>query len=178
MVGARVTIGTWATPVACWRPIYLVLPLLALLAVAVPTSAHAQSRVQISKLSDASFGTIANFTADAVRRQDLCVYSSSPRRGYNVRASGSGPGGAFTIQNGGFTIPYEVQGADFAGSSFGYTLIANVLQTGAGSSASSPTCSSGPSVTASLIITIRAAALQNAMAGNYAGTLTIVIAPE
>lgn len=157
-----------------WNLSVLTLGLLLL----TPSAAFAQSRVQISKLSDVNAGTIVNVSADITRRQDVCVYSSSPRQGYSVRASGSGVNGAFTLSNGAFTLPYEVQGADFPGATFGYTLLPNISQGGGLSSATSTTCSSGPATTASLIIIIRAIALQSAISGNYSGILTLIITPE
>jgi hypothetical protein len=75
-------------------------------------------------------------------------------------------------------MPYEVQWGATAGQSSGFNLTANVVKTGLVSQAEQQTCSNGPTTTATLIIVLRAAALQVAPTGNYNGTLTLVIAPE
>jgi hypothetical protein len=129
-------------------------------------------------LSDVNFGLISNFGIDAVRRQDLCVFSGRPNLGYNVRASGTGNGGAFTLLNGVSTMPYEVQWAPTPGQTSGLDMTANVVRTGLVSQAAQQTCSNGPVTTATLIVLIRAATLQSAATGAYSGTLTLIVAPE
>ncbi|HVF83064.1 MAG TPA: hypothetical protein VM913_02690 [Sphingomicrobium sp.] len=139
----------------------------------------AQERfVRISGLRDIDFGLIANFNVDAVRSQNLCAFSGRPNLGYNVRAFGTGPSGAFTLSNGVDRLPYEVQWAGTSGQNIGLNLTANVVRTGLISSAAQQTCSNGPATTATLIILIRAAALQSSAGGAYNGTLTLVVAPE
>jgi hypothetical protein len=139
----------------------------------------AQERfVRITGLSDVNFGLIANFDVDAVRSQNLCVFSGRPNLGYNVRGIGTGAGGAFTLSNGVDALPYEVQWAGTSGQTSGVSLSPNLVRTGLVSSAAQQTCSNGPPTTASLIVLIRAAALQASAGGNYSGTLTLVLAPE
>src|SRR5262249_47505845 len=77
--------------------------------------------VRITKLSDLSFGTINNLLVDARQSENVCVYSSSATRGYNVTATGSG-GGAFQLVSGAATLAYEVQWNSSSGQSSGTTL--------------------------------------------------------
>lgn len=141
------------------------------------TSAAAQS-VRITKLTDVAFGAIANLTVDAVRSQSVCAFSNSATKGYNVRANGSGAGGAFTLASGIRTLVYEVQWNGTAGQSSGSSLTPNVARTGFVSIATASNCGSGPANSGSLIVILRAADLSSATAGSYTGTLTLVLAPE
>lgn len=154
----------------------LMMRLAALLAAAATlwASPAPAQRVQISELSDVSFGLLTNLNVDAVRNQNICVYSQS--NGYNVRAFGDGNGGAFTLSDGANTLAYEVQWNSSAGQTVGTTLAPNAALTGQLSSAQQRSCNQGPS--ASLIIVLRSAALSSATAGSYSGTLTLVVAPE
>ena len=148
----------------------------AMLALASP--AFAAGNVEISKLTDVAFGTITNFGADTVRSQSVCIYSSSPTKGYNVRATGSGAASAFTMANGAKTLAYEVQWNAASGQTSGTNLTASVTRTGLVSTATQPTCSAGPATTASLILLVRSAAASSATAGTYSGTLTLLFAAE
>jgi hypothetical protein len=134
--------------------------------------------VRITKLSDVSFGTLNNLEADAVLSQNVCVYANSANNGYHVSASGSGAGGAFTLAAASGRLDYEVQWSQISGQSTGVQLFPNAALTGQTTSAKQQTCNSGAPTTASLIIALRAAALSNASAGSYTGTLTLVIGPE
>jgi hypothetical protein len=141
--------------------------------------AVAQERfVRITGLSDINFGLIANFNADAVRSQSVCAFSGRPNLAYNIRAMGDAAGNAFALTNGSDLLPYEVQWSGTAGQTSGLNLTPNVVRTGFISSAAQQTCSNGPATTASLVILIRAAALQSAAGGSYTGNLTLIIAPE
>lgn len=148
----------------------------AMLTLASP--AFAAGTVQITKLSDVAFGTITNFGADTVRNQSVCISSTSVTKGYNVRASGSGASSVFTMANGAKTLGYEVQWNASSGQSSGTDLSANVTRTGLVTTAMTPTCTTGPATTASLILIVRSAAAASATAGTYSGTLTLVFAPE
>lgn len=147
----------------------------AMLAPAAPASAQ---QVQISKLSDVTFGTITDFTTDSVSAQNVCVFSSTAQNGYTIRATGNGAASAFTLANGPAALPYEVQWSDKTGRTTGTSLTSNVTLTGQRSNANNGPCSSGPATTASLIVIIRASSLGSAAGGNYNGTLTLLIAPE
>ena len=146
-------------------------------ALLVPGDASAQN-VRLTKLSDTSFGTITNFAVDTVRSQSICVFSASRTNGYNVRATGSGPSNSFALSSGAATLDYEVQWNSSPGQSTGTTLVPNVPLTGLTSTASQQQCNNGPPTSASLILVLRASSVASALAGAYAGTLTLVIAPE
>jgi len=148
-----------------------------LLLCAAPAGA-ASNKVRISNLSDVAFGTIANLSVDAVQNQSVCLYADTATNGYNVRASGSGAGGAFTLASGSNNLPFEVEWNSAAGQSSGTQLTANVALPGQVSSAVQQTCNSGPATTASLILILRSAALSSAAAGTYNGSLTLIIGAE
>jgi hypothetical protein len=151
---------------------------LPLLLSASPALAAANDKVRITGLTDVAFGSIANLGADAVRSQSLCLFSNSSTNGYNVTATGTGSGGAFTLTSGALSLPFDVQWSSSSGQSSGSQLSPNVPLTGQVSTASQQTCSSGPATSASLIVILRATALSSATAGTYAGTLTLLVSPE
>jgi hypothetical protein len=152
----------------------------ALLAAALAASPlHAQSNnVRITKLSDVAFGAIGNVGADATNSQSLCIYANTAIQGYRITASGSAPGGAFSLTSGSFLLNYEVQWNQAPSQSSGTQLSPNVTLTGLISSATQQTCNSGPATSASLILVLRSSELSNARAGSYSGTLTLLVGPE
>ncbi len=157
---------------------------MALAAAQIPTNALAADKVRISGLSDVAFGTISNFAVDSIRNQSICVYAKgppAPKDGYNVTATGSGPGGGFLLSSGSNTLAYEVQWNDAAGQTSGTQLLPNQVltgnRTGAGNNATDD-CSRGPATTASLIVIVRSAAVSAAISGTYSGTLTLLVAPN
>lgn len=134
--------------------------------------------MRITGLADVAFGLLTNLSSDAVSSQDVCVYASTATNGYNVRASGSGPAGAFSLASAASSLPFEVQWNSASGQSSGSQLTANVTLSGQVSSARQQSCNSGPAASASLIVILRTAALSSATAGSYNGSLTLVIGPE
>ena len=146
-----------------------------------PASAQATGahKVRVSGLSDAIFGSVTSFTADAVRSQSICVYSKAPPTdNYRITASGSGSGGAFTLSSGTDTLPYEVQWSDTAGQNGGTQLSPNVPLAGQRNFAANDDCSRGPATTATLLVVLRSAVLSAAIAGSYNGSLTLLVSPE
>jgi hypothetical protein len=144
----------------------------------ISIGASVPSRVQLSGLSDVAF-TNQDPTVAASNAQNVCVWSNSSTRGYNVTATGSGTGSAFTLSNGAATVPYSVEWAGSSGQITGTSLASGTALTGLTSTATNPTCLAGPSSSASLIVNISAASLQGMQAAtNYTGTLTLVVAPE
>ncbi|WP_137861066.1 hypothetical protein [Sphingomonas sp. 1F27F7B] len=139
---------------------------------AAPMPASAQN-VQITQLSDVSFGTITNMGVDQVRSQSVCAYSGLLGGRYSLTATGSGAGGAFTLSNGASVLPYEVQWNTSAGQSSGTNLVSGTALTGQTVLLSCPILQTTNS---SLIVILRANALSIATAGNYGGTLTIMLA--
>lgn len=149
----------------------------ALLLCTSPAAAQ-RNHVRISNLADVPFGTIGNFSTDAVQTQDVCVYSNSATQGYRVTASGDGSGGAFVLSSGSDLLDYEVQWSSFPGQSSGLQLSPGVPLTGQTSSATQQFCNSGPVSSASLIVLIRSSAAVGATAGTYGGVLTLIIGVE
>lgn len=165
-----------ASPAAVRGAAVFALPALLLL-----VSAPAQSvgnKVRITSLSDIAFGTVANLGVDAVRSENVCLYSETVSNGYNITATGTGPGGAFQLSSGSGAMAFEAQWSSSSGQGSGAQLTPNVPLTGQVSTASQQTCNAGPATTASLIILLRSAALSSAQAGIYNGTLTLVVGPE
>jgi hypothetical protein len=148
--------------------------LLLQLALATPATA----KVRITGLSDVNFGTISNLTIDAVQAQSVCIYSSGASNRYGVRADGSGAGAAFTLSNGVTTMAYDVRWNSQSGQTNGTVLTSGVMLTTQTTNAQNQTCSSGPPTTASLIVTLPATSLSSAGAGNYSGTLTLIVSEE
>ena len=144
----------------------------------ISIGASVPNRVQISGLADVSFANQDPATP-AANAQNVCVWSNTSTRGYNVTATGSGAGSAFTLAGGASTVPYAVEWAGSSGQSSGTALTSGAALTGLTSTATSATCASGPSSSASLIVRISSANLQTMEAATaYTGTLTLVVAPE
>src|SRR5689334_14913713 len=144
----------------------------------VSIGASVPNRVQVSGLTDVSFTNQDPATA-AVSPQNLCVWSNTNTKGYNVTASGSGTASAFTLANGALTVPYSVEWAQTSGQSSGTGLATGTALTGQKSTATNALCAAGPSSSASLIVKMSTASLQTMQAATtYTGTLTLVVAPE
>lgn len=155
-----------------WRPC-----IAALLAMLPLAPAHGAAR--ISGLSDVAFGLI-NSQVDQSNSQNVSICSFQNFSGtlpYSVTAVGSGTGGAFTLSSGAATLAYDVQWSDSANQVSGTLLRAGTATAGFDNAASLFACFGQPD-NASLIVSIRAAQLASARAGNYTGTLQITITPE
>lgn len=150
----------------------------ALLALAAGPALAQSNNVRLTKLSDVPFGTITNFGADSVSSQSVCAFSSSSTKNYHVTANGSGAGGAFSLASGSSSLAYDVQWNSASGQTSGTQLSPNVALTGLLSAATQQACNSGPATSGSLIVIVRSSAISSAQAGNYSGTLTLVIGPE
>lgn len=140
-----------------------------------PASAQ---KVRITSVSDVDFGLITTLQAESRRSQNICLYSNSPGGGYSVVASGSGPGGSFSLGNGSSSLSYDVEWSQQSGQTSGTQLSANGVLTGQSSAATHQFCNSGPATSASLTIVLRAAELSRAREGSYSGSLTLLIAAE
>lgn len=145
----------------------------------VTITATVPNRAQLTALSDISF-TNADPSTNATNSQNVCAWSNTATKGYSITATGSGSGGAFTLASGALTpIPYSVQWNQSSGQSSGTSLTAATALGSLLSTATKPTCSSGPSTTASLIVTIAASDLQDMVAAtSYTGTLTLLLTPQ
>ncbi|HYC94600.1 MAG TPA: hypothetical protein VEB39_02755 [Sphingomicrobium sp.] len=142
-------------------------------------NASVPGRVRISGLSDVTF-TNADPSVDATSAQNVCVWSNTSTRGYNITATGSGAAGAFTLASGALPpVPYSVAWASSSGQTSGTSLIAASALTGQTSTATNSDCSAGPAASASLVVSIGSATLQGMDSGvTYNGTLTLLVAPE
>jgi hypothetical protein len=144
----------------------------------VTITASVANRAQITGLNDVAFTNVDPGSA-ATNAQSNCVWSNTATKGYSITATGSGTSGAFTLANGSLSVPYSVQWAASSGQSSGTALAAGTALAGMTSTAVNPTCSSSPSTTSSLIISISAGNLQNmASATTYTGTLTLLVTPQ
>lgn len=145
----------------------------------VNINASIAGRVRITGLSDVTFNNV-DPSVDASNAQNVCVWSNTATRGYNITATGSGTGGAFTLASGALpVVPYSVEWAGSSGATSGTALTSGAAQTGLTSSATNPVCASGPTSSASLIVKIGSSDLQAMTAGTtYSGTLTLLVAPE
>ncbi|HEV2594703.1 MAG TPA: hypothetical protein VGU01_05830 [Sphingomicrobium sp.] len=144
----------------------------------VAIGASVPNRVELSGLSDVSFLNQDPATA-ALDAQNVCVWSNTSTKGYNVTASGSGTASAFTLSNGALTVPYSVEWSQTSGQSAGTALATGTALTGLKSIATSANCATGASSSASLIVKLSTANLQTMQAATtYTGTLTLVVAPE
>jgi hypothetical protein len=144
----------------------------------ISIGASVPNRVQLSGLSDVNFTNQDPATA-ALSAQNVCVWSNTSTKGYNVTASGSGTASAFTLANGALTVPYSVEWSQTSGQTSGTALGVSTALTGQKSTATNALCASGPSSTASLIVKMSTASLQSMQAATtYTGTLTLVVAPE
>jgi hypothetical protein len=144
---------------------------------ALPLPAAAQ-KARITNISDVSFGLISNLQADSRQSQNICVFSQSTGGAYSISAAGSGSGSSFVLSSGTNSIAYEVEWSPQSGQTSGTSLSPNVALTGQASSATHQSCNSGPTSSASLIITLRSSELSQASEGSYSGSLTLLVAAE
>lgn len=144
----------------------------------ITITASVAKRAQITGLSDVTFSSVDPGSA-ASNAQSNCVWSNTATKGYSITATGSGTSGAFTLANGGLSVPYSVQWSASAGQSAGTALATGTALTGMTSTAVNPTCSTSPTTTSSLVIGITAANLQSMTAAtSYTGTLTLLVTPQ
>ncbi|URD60180.1 hypothetical protein M8312_10315 [Sphingomonas sp. KRR8] len=144
----------------------------------VNINASIAARVQISGLSDVTIASVDPTVAES-HPQDVCVWSNTAGHKYNIKATGSGASGAFTLASG--TLPvvnYTVEWNQLVAKTSGTALTAGTALTGQASAATTPTCASGTK-SASLVVKMDTTNLTNMQAGaTYGGVLTLVVAPE
>lgn len=145
----------------------------------VTINASVPGRVRISGLSDVTFSNV-DPSVRASNAQNICVWSNTSTRGYTITATGSGAANAFTLASGALpVVPYSVEWAQTSGQTSGTSLAAGTTLNGQTSGAINSDCSSGPSSSASLVVSVASSDLQGMTAGvTYNGTLTLVVAPE
>lgn len=149
----------------------------ALAGIGIEAPAYADDKVRVTQFQDIAFGLVAVGSGDIVSSQNLCAYTSSASNAYSVRATGSGSGSALSLQSPAGSLPFEVQWADNPNQTSGRLLRAGISEGGFISQAKNHFCNSGPASTASLIVILRDYDLGAATTGDYAGQLTIMIAP-
>jgi hypothetical protein len=145
----------------------------------VSINASVATRVQISGLSDVTFSGVDPSTPSS-NNQNVCVWSNTATKGYNITATGDGTANAFTLSSASLpAVPYSVEWAGSSAQTSGTALTKSTALTGLTSTATRAGCAAGPSSSASLIVKMAAADLQSMTAGaSYTGTLTLVVAPE
>lgn len=144
----------------------------------VTITASVANRAQISGLTDVTFAAV-DPSATASSAQSNCVWSNTATKGYSITATGSGTSGAFTLANGALNVPYSVQWSASSGQSSGTSLATGTALAGLTSTAVNPTCSTSPTTTSSLVVSISAADLQSMVsATSYTGTLTLLVTPQ
>lgn len=145
---------------------------------ALCSTAAAAQKVRISGLSDVQFGTLTNLLNDQSASQTICIYSSGFNGGYRITATGSGPGSAFTMQSGTAQLPYELQWAESPNQSSGQPLSAGIPLASQSGNTARQNCIFGLFLSATLITVLRASDTSKATAGSYAGTVSLMIAPN
>lgn len=135
----------------------------------------AAQQVIINRIDDLPFGTWSG--AGQMQQTMLhCVGSTTLGNGFNVRATGSGTGGAFTIASGVGSLAYTVEYRSPTAGSF-QTLTAGITRSGF-SGTTTLNCILFSTEPAAVRVTFSAANLAAARAGSYSGTLTLTVAPE
>lgn len=163
------------TPCASLRLRYTLLFAGAVLACGADAAAQ---QVRIRQLADIAFNTVSATPVDQSRADNLCIYSAAASGRYTITARGSGSSNAFTLASGGNALPYEVQWASSANQSSGTTLSPNVALAATTTNRNNSNCNQPASLTATLIVVLRASAQQSVQAGTYSGTLTLLVAPN
>ncbi|WP_114227516.1 MULTISPECIES: hypothetical protein [Sphingomonas] len=145
----------------------------------VTINASVAGRVQISKLSDVTFSAVDPVNPVS-NSQNICVWSNTSGRKYNITATGNGTGSAFTLASGLLpTAAYTVEFANTSGAAVTAPLTSGTALTGQSTLATSPTCASGVATSATLVVKMSSAVLQTMQASaTYTGVLTLVVAPE
>ncbi len=144
----------------------------------VAISASVPARARLSGLADIALAGV-NPASNAVASRNLCTWSNTASKGYRITASGSGAASAFTLANASLTVPYTVQWNQASGQTSGTALTPGTASTTFTSTATHQQCLTGPTASASLVVTITSAALQTMQANTtYSGTLTLLMTPQ
>ncbi|MCP5396119.1 MAG: hypothetical protein H6918_05195 [Sphingomonadaceae bacterium] len=145
----------------------------------ISINASVPARARITGLADVSFLN-QDPTISASDAQDVCVWTNTASGTYQITATGSGTGGAFTIQEtGGDTVAYTVAWNSTAGQTSGTSLAAGTASSSLTSVATHQSCTTGPANSASLIVGIANTELSTMLASTtYSGTLTLLVTPQ
>jgi hypothetical protein len=146
------------------------------LAIATLHAPTLAAQVLITGLSDLDLGTW-NGVSDLQGEDQHCVYGGQAGR-YSIEATGDGPGNAFALQNGPFSLPYQVTYNDGTGWSDMAPGRPLPGQRGAPNLIQWLRCVLGRREPESVRVRVLAQDLSAAIAGGYSGTLTLLVAPE
>jgi hypothetical protein len=145
--------------------------------VVVATHAPAlAAQVQIGGLSDLQFGSWGGF-GDVEGAVDHCVLGTRGGR-YAVEATGDGAGGAFVLQNGPASLPFQVAYDDGSGFSQMDPGVPLAGQRGSPNQNQYERCLDGRRPPQRVRVRVLAPDLGAAVAGSYGGTLSLLITPE
>jgi hypothetical protein len=134
------------------------------------------AQVQIGGLSDLHFGSWSG-VGDLEGAVDHCVLG--PRGGrFAIEATGAGAGGAFALENGPGSLPFQVAYDDGDGWSQMDPGVPLTGQTGSPNQNQFQRCLEGRRPPERLRVRILAQDLGAAVAGSYAGSLTLLVSPE
>ena len=148
-----------------------------LLAAAVVAYAPALSaQALIGGLSDLQLGSWSGF-GDLEGSVDHCVFAR-PGGSFAIAASGIGSGGAFVLQNGPGTLPFQVDYDDGGGWSQLDPGVPLTGQRGEPNLTQFARCLIGLRPPERVRVRILTQDLAAAVAGSYGGSLTLLITPE
>ena len=128
--------------------------------------------VDISQISDLSFGTVLPGAGVRTADTNLCISGSQPT--YQVQILGNGPGGIFALVSGDNTISFQVWWNDSPNTIGNRQLNPGAAQA-FNSAASVANCPDGP--TANIQLVVPASELNTAITGQYGGSLSIMLSP-
>lgn len=131
--------------------------------------------IKISNLKDIQLGAYAGGPNPLSASSDFCVYRNGSDK-YNITMSGNGTANAFTLSQGPDVLPYSVEFVN--GSTTLPVTSGTLIGNQAGANTTSESCSNGSANNASVTVKVENADLSAAPAGSYAGTLTVIVAPE
>ena len=144
------------------------------LVIAHATAGSAQ--VWISGLSDLNFGSWSGI-GDLEGEVEHCVLG--PRGGrFAIETTGDGPSGAFVLDGGPASLPFQVDYDDGSGWSQMDPGVPLTGQRGSANQNQFDRCLSGSRPPERIRVRILAQDLAGAVAGSYGGTLTLLVTPE
>jgi hypothetical protein len=130
------------------------------------------SEVKISGLEDIALAVQADGSATGTT--SACIYRNGTGS-YSLTANGDGAASSFSLSDGGSNVmPYTVTFDDGSGAA---ALTKNTALTGLSNADTLSTTCNG-TTNATIAITVATADFSSAPAGDYTGTLTLIIAPE
>lgn len=131
--------------------------------------------IAVTQLDDMSLGTYAG--VDMVANESLCVFraGAAANSAYGVTLTGSGAGGAFTLQRNASVLPYSVTWND--GSGAVVVTPGTLLSAQLNAQPGSLTCNAGANNNATLGVSVLAANVDSLVteAGNHSGSITIMV---